>query len=258
MKTKIRLLTLIIAVLTIAAFAAPAINNDPAPAEAGHTWGSYHWARTSNPLNLLVGDNVTSTWDGHLNVAIADWNQSSVLNLTLTTGKARGKCRPTSGRVEVCNGAYGNTGWLGIAQIWASGNHITQGTAKMNDTYFNSAPYNTSAWRALVMCQEIGHDFGLGHQDENFDDPPMGTCMDYTSDPEPNQHPDSHDYQMLASIYSHTDSSNTASSNQGVMGAGYDHPSDWGQMVHSHGRSSVYVRDFGNGNRMITHVFWAN
>ncbi len=33
------------------------------------------------------------------------------------------------------------------------------------------------------MCQEIGHDFGLDHQDENFNNPNLGTCMDYTNDP---------------------------------------------------------------------------
>jgi len=25
------------------------------------------------------------------------------------------QCRATSGRVEVCNGTYGNNGWLGVA-----------------------------------------------------------------------------------------------------------------------------------------------
>ena len=261
MSSKIRILTLFIAVLTIAAFVAPSFHNTPAPAEASHSWANYHWERSSNPVSLLVGDNVNSTWDGHLSVAIADWDASSVLSLTSTTGAAKGKCRPTDGRIEVCNDTYGNNGWLGIAQIWASGDHITQAVSKMNDTYFNSAPYNTSAWRALVMCQEIGHDFGLGHQDENFDDPPMGTCMDYTSDPEPNQHPDAHDYAQLETLYSHLDSGsgggNCPGNNPNCSG-NFDNPSQWGQMVHSHGQSSVYVRNFGNGNRMITHVFWAN
>jgi len=33
------------------------------------------------------------------------------------------------------------------------------------------------------MCQELGHDFWLDRQDETFDTPNLGTCMDYTSDP---------------------------------------------------------------------------
>ena len=34
---------------------------------------------------------------------------------------------------------------------------------------------------------------------------------------------------------------------------------NWGEKVHesANGRSAVYVRDFGNGFRIITHVFWA-
>ncbi|MCI0558624.1 MAG: hypothetical protein MN733_09025, partial [Nitrososphaera sp.] len=66
-----------------------------APAFADHAWGNYHWGRTSNPFTLKVGDNVTSAWDGILNTSISDWSQSSVLNLTKVTGKAKGNCRPT-------------------------------------------------------------------------------------------------------------------------------------------------------------------
>src|SRR6187401_2877596 len=82
------------------------------------------------------------------------YNHSSGLSSART-------CKPTLGRVEVCNSKYGNNGWLGIAQIWASGNHITQGTTKLNDTYFSTSRYNTTAWRNLVSCQEVGHDVGL-------------------------------------------------------------------------------------------------
>jgi len=88
---------------------------------ADHAWGNYHWARTSNPFTLKVGDNVNSAWDAYLNEAISDWNASSVLDLQKVTGGANPKnCRPTNGRIEVCNSKYGNNGWLGIAQIWAS------------------------------------------------------------------------------------------------------------------------------------------
>jgi len=83
----------------------------------------------------------------------------------------------------VCNARYGNNGWLGLAQIWINGSHITQAITKLNDTYFNTATYNKPEWRNLVMCQEVGYTFGLDHQDENFDNPNLGSCMDYTSDP---------------------------------------------------------------------------
>ena len=59
-------------------------------------------------------------------------------------GRVRPAVNPTAGRMEVCNGSYGSTGWLGIAQIWlTSGSHITQATTKLNDTYFDTPAYNT-------------------------------------------------------------------------------------------------------------------
>src|SRR6185503_11123846 len=87
---------------------------------AHHAWSDYHWARTSNDLfRLKVGDNVSSAWDGYLDEAMGDWTVSRVLDLDPATGGSNPKnCRPTAGRIEVCNSRYGNTGWLGIAQIW--------------------------------------------------------------------------------------------------------------------------------------------
>lgn len=237
---------------------------------ADHAWGSYHWARTANPFTLLTGDNVTSAWDGYLDSAIADWNPSTVLELNEVAGAAKGRnCRPTAGRIEVCNSAYGNNGWLGIAQIWASGSHITQAVAKMNDTYFNTATYNTPAWRRMVMCQEIAHDFGLDHQDENFNNTNLGSCMDYTSDPDgppSNEHPDGHDFNQLSTIYAHLDGTTTVgaalpSDAPPAMGQiDFDSPGQWGRLVRSSrtGRVQQYELDFGRGHKVITHVFWAD
>ncbi|MGH2654467.1 MAG: hypothetical protein ACRDHV_08990 [Actinomycetota bacterium] len=146
-----------------------------APATADHSWANYHWARKANQFTLKLGDNVDSKWDAYLTTTSSDWSQSSVLDTTIVAGGTTARrCRPTSGRVEVCNARYGNTGWLGVATIWLSGSHITQGTAKVNDTYFNTSTYNTPAWRNLVMCQEVAHTFGLDHQDENFNNPKPG------------------------------------------------------------------------------------
>ena len=259
-KNTVRLVTIIVLIAVLAAF--------PLTAGASHSWGKYHWARTSNPFTLDVGDNVSSAWDTYLNEAISDWNPSSVLDLNKVSGGAGSNCNPTSGRIEVCNAAYGQNGWLGIAQIWTTrGSHIVQGLAKMNDTYFNMAQYNTPAWRRLVMCQEIAHDFGLDHQDENFNNANLGSCMDYTSDPDgppSNEHPNSHDFAQLESIYRHFDRITTvgmAISNApaGFANADVHAAENWGEKVHesANGRSAVYIRDFGNGFRIITHVFWA-
>ena len=236
----------------------------PAAAQANHSWNGYHWARTSNPFTLKLGDNVTSAWDASLSGASSDWSKSSVLDTTVVAGSTRPKnCRPTAGRVEVCNAAYGNTGWLGIASISVTGGtHITQGTVKLNDTYFNTAQYNTPAWRNLVTCQEVGHTFGLAHQDENFNNANLGTCMDYTNDPSTNQHPNQHDYDQLVSIYSHTDSTTTVGaalpSGASAASAGNDERS-WGRLVEGSRAEghSTHVRELGNGNLIVTTVTWA-
>jgi hypothetical protein len=226
---------------------------------ADHSWGNYHWARTANPFTLKVGDNVDTKWDAYLDGAISDWGASSVLDLSKVTGGTRPKnCRATSGRIEACNARYGNTGWLGIAQIWASGSHITQAITKVNDTYFDTATYNTPAWRRLVMCQEIAHDFGLDHQDEGFGAPNLGTCMDYTNDPDgggaygpSNEHPNAHDFEQLGTMYAHLDSTSTVASAPASL-PGNAPP--FSQASRANG--SVYMDDLGNGVRRVTHVFW--
>ena len=235
---------------------------------ATHSWGGYHWARTSNPFTLDVAENLSSTWEPFLGTTVNDWSASTVLDLNEVAGTNNRNCKPKAGRVEVCNAAYGNNGWLGVAQIWITGGvHITQGTTKMNDTYFNTSTYNKVEWRNLVMCQEIGHTFGLAHQDENFDNPNLGSCMDYTSLPATNQHPNAHDYDELELIYSHNDTINTATSTRlplampPAMGLiDLDNPANWGQSVHrsANGRQETFELDFGGGNKVVTEVFWAD
>lgn len=235
----------------------------PGAAQANHSWNGYHWARTSNPFTLKLGDNVDSNWNKSLNTTSSDWSASKVLNTKVVTGKTRpAQCDPTMGRVEVCNAKYGSTGWLGIASIWVTGGvHITQGTVKLNDTYFNTAQYDTQAWRNLVSCQEVGHTFGLDHQDSNFNNANLGTCMDYTNKPKSNQHPNRHDYNELETIYRHRDSINTvgkAAPGPSQTRVGND-ARTWGRQVAGSRASgfSTYVRDLGHGNLVVTTVTWA-
>lgn len=234
--------------LAAAALAALVLGVSAAPAMADHSWGGYHWARTANPFTVQLGDNVNSAWDAYLGGASADWSQSTVLDAPVAAGLATGKrCRPTNGRAEVCNASYGRNGWLGLASIWASGSHITQGTVKLNDTYYNTSFYNTPIWRASVVCQEVGHVFGLDHQDESGAD--FQTCMDYASNPDANNtHPNKHDYDMLELIYSHLDSSSTIAATSG---------SSTGRAL-KRVDDDLWVEDLGNGHRRFVHVYWVD
>jgi hypothetical protein len=228
-----------------------------APAAASHAWGNYHWARTSNPFTVNVIDANTSNWDGHLNVALADWDQSSVMTVVKQAGAAEKRCRPVAGKAKSCNGNYGNNGWLGLAQIWVSASHITQAIAKMNDTYFSTPTYNVSYKRQHVMCQEIGHDWGLGHQDESGAD--LNTCMDYARSLD-NEHPNAHDYDQLETIYSHVDSTSTLASsasgpNPGL--AGNENASPVAVERVDRIAASTITERYRDGTQKVTHVFWA-
>ena len=134
-----------------------------------------------------------------------------------------------------------------------------------------------TAGRDFVMCQEVGHTFGFDHQDEDFSNPNLGTCMDYTNDPGgiddllDNLHPNLHDFETLASIYEHVNSSST-DDGEGGSGNGRkpkkstgegdyspEGPSDWGQAISqdAQGRNNVFERTLSNGQVLITHVLWA-
>ena len=265
------------------------------PAMADHSWGNYHWPinGTNQQFQVLTKLNAPY-WQQWVNEAVADWDGSDpdlgtytdylnpVLSGTATT-TAR-KCDPTVGKVTVCGDAYGYRGWLGIATIWASGNHITQATTKLNESYHNSGTYSSDAWRQLVTCQEIGHDFGLGHQNEDFNTDLTDSCMEYTSDETNNRTPDGHDYQHLQTIYdahaAETSGGTDGGGGSGGPGGGKGpnkqdaftfrqvgqanaSPSavisdDWGAAVgyDAHGRPNVFVQEVRQGFKKITHVTW--
>ena len=272
------------------------------PALADHQWGTYHWSKGSGDLKIPVGDNVTSVWDSYLEVAVGNkkgtgtalgpdagtalsWNDTNGIKSPLVDGATSARrCKAAAGRIEVCNLKYGNNGWLGVAGISISGGHITSGYTKLNDTYFNTTKYDTPAWRRLVMCQEIGHDYGLGHTDEAFGNYNDGTCMDYTNAPAggtvggfnygpSNEYPNAHDYEMLessamyGSTHPHTGSATNfavrevgkadppAASDLGIEGG--NSMADWGRAVDydGEGRPHIFEKTEG-GRKIITHVFW--
>lgn len=254
------------------------------PAQAVHSWNNYHWSKGAGALTVPVGDNVDSKWQSYLETAMGSdskgWNYSSVIASPLVSGGTTARrCKAAAGRIEVCNLRYGSTGWLGVAGISISGGHITSGYTKLNDTYFDTAKYNTPEWRMMVTCQEIGHDYGLGHTDEQFDNDNDGTCMDYTNAPgggivngfnygPSNEYPNPHDFEQIESTYAHTDQTTTnfgvrevgkaaapAASDPGIEDG--NSPADWGRAIDydAEGRPHLFEKS-ENGRKIITHVFW--
>lgn len=255
LRCRLLVLALVIAGLVVfapSAGATPWINSS--------TGNPYHWARTADPFTVKLGSNVTGAWTSSLSGASADWSRfgtltdffgtfstTNPLRTTVVPGLTTARnCRPTSGRVEMCDAAYGRNGWLGVASIWASGDHITQGTVKLNDSYFNSGYYNTPTWRGAVTCQEVGHTFGLDHQDTSGAN--FHTCMDYANTPDAwNTHPNRYDYSTLETDYTHLDPTSTLAAAPARSARGL-------QRV----RDDVYVEDLGNGNRRFVWVFWTD
>jgi hypothetical protein len=236
---------------------------------ASHSWGGYHWARTTPQFTLKLGDNLTtSIWRGHLAQTSSDWNSgNSPLLTSVVAGQSRKRCSMVAGTTQVCNDNYGRNGWLGLASInIINGTHITQGTAKMNDTYFSTSTYNNPNEREHVMCQEVAHTFGLDHQSE--DGSSLNTCMDYFSNTGANAgnslstRPNAHDFEELKTIYAHLDSTTTvaALTSPAASASDVDHddPNSWGQLMSqsANGRSSKYEKVNKDGSVTATHVYW--
>jgi hypothetical protein len=208
----------------------------------------------------------------------SEWKGTPPVTMDVVPGSAGSNCSPVAGTIQVCAANYGSNGWMGLAQIWVSQKHITQATAKMNDYYFTDVYYSQfgdqadaalAADQQLVMCQEIAHGFGLTHNDENFGNTNTGTCMDYGNTPWGDEHPNYHDYDQLAAIYAHSDSTSTKGG--GKKGAAPadeaaserplgPNPEDWGQVIEydGKGRPSHFRKDLGEGRMVFTFVIYAD
>jgi hypothetical protein len=233
---------------------------------ADHSWNGYHWSRSQNPVQLSIGNNLTGSWPTYYTEALQYWTFESVTLNAVAGGTDSRRCKPKLGRIEACNDTYGRNGWLGVAQIWLDGKHITQGTAKLNDTYFKMEKYNTRPWRSMVYCQEVGHTLGLGHINETYNTPNVGSCMDYTNSPEgppSNQYPDANDYAHLNEMYQHLEAVPNGTTTQMSPTAGRSEahtPIEWGGLVRSlnGGRTQQFERNLGNNRKLVTFVIWAD
>lgn len=232
------------------------------PAIANHSWDALHWARPSGvEVRVPVGDNVGPQWDKYLLGAVVNWNKSAVIQSPIVPGRTLPvKCQLVSGTIQVCNAAYGVTGWLGLTSVKLSNGHISAMSSKLNDSYFNTSTFNTPGWRQYVTCHELGHAYGLAHQDEDFYNPNIGSCLDLPLNVQGNEGPNAHDYDMLLTIYNHAENAiaaaNGATSSNLEIG---NSPKDWGKAIKfdQTGRPIVFVRILSPTERILTDVIWA-
>lgn len=230
--------------------------------------GNYHWPTTTSPFTLTLHNSIESEWDSYVAVAVSDWSQSSKLSITQVDGDTsedtRYSCLADAGTIRICNYFYGNTGWVGVANVWFERDgHITSANTQMNETAYADPFYDTPAWRQSVVCQELGHDLGLGHQDEDFYNEPLYTCMDYQD--VPYEYPNAHDYEQLETIYDHTDSSTGDDEkcrgrrcrNRGRQNLS-DHPNsgNWGRSEGRRGDTERFTRFNRDGSGHTTVVTW--
>ena len=185
-------------ILAVASFAG--VNADDGSTYEAKTWKYYHWDWNSaqQPLGfkLSIGTNFSDKytdvkdWNVLLSSWVApDWDASETLELSVGVPSLNDpkKCPPTLGRIEVCSENYGGR-YVGLAQVWISGGHITQAITKLNERFLDPQgayydTYGTPQYRQMVLCQELGHDFGVDHSDTDFWNDNSGSCMDYTANP---------------------------------------------------------------------------
>jgi hypothetical protein len=166
------------------------------------------WQTSGQGLSLELQNALDDLWQTEFEVAVADWEKSDVLTLTTKKVEVDHTCSRVEGVMKVCNGNFGETGWVGLNEAviqFGSGmdapGFIVSSVAKMNEYYLNNARYEE---RRYTMCHEIGHGFGLPHTDENHNNKDLGDCMDYTNTPSNNLLPGDSNFARLRSIYLET------------------------------------------------------
>ncbi len=185
------------------------------------------------PTTAYSSGGVIPEWNG-TGTEVAPAELATVFSVAVAGG---------SENIGSYNDDYGNSGWLGIATIYVTrgkNKHIVEGESKVNDYYvpepiLYGKPYkgfNEEIEWLAVLCQEIGHDLGLGHTSGD-------TCMNTEDRPLRYATPNAHDYEQLIEMYTHDhgDGGDGGGGGGGGGGPGGCHPV------------------FGCGT--VVHVVWA-
>ena len=219
----------------------------------------------SAPVDVTVEVNLeTEDWKTHFDAILSDWNQADSIQVVAVHNPQYDStdattCTPAPNSIKVCNKNYGATGWVGIASVSILEVHIMSGSVRLNDHYFQLPQFNTAAWRASVMCQEMGHIFGLDHWDEDFTTN-CDSCMDYSN--QPVRLSNKKDRDLLDEIYKgHCGErrlhENAEDDHHNLPGPPGNDDDDWGHLVESNSHSSTYETEPDeHGHQWITKVLW--
>jgi hypothetical protein len=176
---------------------------------ADHSWANYHWQDGNLSPTVLNKSVPTDVFDVPL--AVQEWaDLSTPLQPVMASGG--------SGDVEVIMKRM-NANWLGVARIWVDGDgHIQKGRVELNRIYLNSL---TAVEWDHVLCQELGHIWGLGHNpDGAAGGTPDDTCMNGSQYLGQYPAPNLHDAAQLNAIYDHTDVIDEGGEDDGGGGGG--------------------------------------
>ena len=222
------------------------------------SWNGYRWGRVG-AIQIALGNNYSENWKPFIATAIGEWNSATDVGYASAAGQAAASaCNMVYGTVQVCSGNYGQTGWVGYTNVSTSSGYIVQAMIRLNDYYFTQPRYNTYAWRAETVCQELGNALGLQDSDHNFGNVNTGSCMDYSRDPSgtagtngtlANIQPSSSDLTNLNAIYAVPGGRQVAASELGSPNAAIPEPSNWAMLITGFGLVGAAARCRRSGAR---------
>lgn len=235
-------------------------------------------------LKLTIVNSLSSDWNKYLTLALNDWGKSTSVEFDVVSEELSSDepeesffCGHRLGKIRVCNGFRGETGWAGINQVsysysLSSSNvvkTIKSSVAVMNDTYLNKASDHEKRYTA---CHEIGHGLSLGHRDVDKTNSDLGTCLDYTNNFAANISPDEIDFEMLREKYGEISnrglrglqntrthfSDDTAKMATNVVKNRFlssQNPDDsFGTLVQETNHSKIYIQELGEGDMLLTQM----
>ena len=127
------------------------IQEDPPGLEETNRWTT----NLQRGLDVFVMNSCEEKWTPIFDEYIAAWDNGSPDALTLTSSKFPHdpECEAYTGRVNVCNGDYGNTNWRGVNTAFIRNGFVVNSVAKLNDFHLDGESQNQKRY---TMCHELG------------------------------------------------------------------------------------------------------